>query len=491
MENLKEKTAKGLFWGALNNGTTQVLNVVIGILLGRLLSPEEWAPVGVIAIFSAIAGNLQSSGFSTAIINMKAPKDNDYNAVFWFNVLCSVAVYCLLFLAAPLIAQFFEMPCLTGLSRLIFLSFFISSFGISTHAYMLKNMMNREIAIVSLLSLVCSGIVAVVLALLGYSYWALAWQQITGSAVLVVGRFFMIRWRPSTTVDFTPIRRTFRFSMNILITMIVNTVNNNILTFIFGKLFTRTPQVVGNFFQASKWNTMAYQMVGGTIDQVAQPVLVSIRNDEGGREIRVFRKMLRFTAFFAFPAMFGLSLVGEEFILLTIGEEWAGCVPMLKTLCIGGAFMPFYSLYKNLIISQGRSDVNMLLNVGQIVAQMLLILCTYRYGIAVVVWAYTLLNIVWLLPWQLYARRLAGVRLWNVLCDTVPFAAVAAAVMLAVAWLTAPCENRILLLALRVVLAALLYFLAMKLLRVRLLDECVGFFRHRKIVKTHSNSDNP
>ena len=116
MDNLKEKTAKGLFWGALNNGTMQILNVIIGILLGRMLTPEEWAPIGMIAIFSAIAGNLQSSGFSTAIINMKQPTDNDYNAVFWFNTITSFCIYILLFAIAPWIAVFFEQPCLTDLS---------------------------------------------------------------------------------------------------------------------------------------------------------------------------------------------------------------------------------------------------------------------------------------------------------------------------------------------------------------------------------------
>ena len=155
MENLKDKTAKGLFWGGLNSGTTQVLNVVIGILLGRLLSPAEWAPIGMIAIFSAIAGNLQSSGFSTAIVNMKQPTDNDYNAVFWFNVSMSFVIYWVLFALAPLIALFFEQPCLTDLSRFIFLAFFISSFGISTQAYLTKNMMQREMAIINLFALVC------------------------------------------------------------------------------------------------------------------------------------------------------------------------------------------------------------------------------------------------------------------------------------------------------------------------------------------------
>ena len=474
-ENLKERTAKGLFWGVMNSGATQVLNVVIGILLGRMIAPAEWAPIGMIAIFSAIAGNLQSSGFSTAIVNMKEPTSNDYNAVFWFNILMSACIYLLLFAAAPWIALFFEQPCLTDLSRFIFLAFLISSFGISTHAYMTKNMMNREITIVNTCALVCSGIVAVVLAFQGYSYWSLAWQQVVNALILVIGRFFFVKWRPSLTIDFSPIRRTWKFAMNILVTMIVNTVNNNMLTFIFGKLFARTPQVVGNFFQAFKWNTMAYQMVSGSIEQVAQPVLV-----ERG-EIRVFRKMLRFTAFLAFPAMFGLSLVANEFILSTIGPKWEACVPLLRILCVGGAFMPFYSLYKNLIISQGRSDINMWLNISQIVLQMALIFLTYRQGIITVVCAYTILNIVWLIVWQLYANKLIGVRLWDVCKDTIPFALISAVLMLAIWFVTMVITNSYLLLFVRILLAVILYAAIMRLLRVKMMDDCIQFLKGKKV----------
>lgn len=479
-ETLKDKTARGLFWGALSNGATQVLNVVIGILLGRLLSPDEWAPIGMIAIFSAIAGNLQSSGFSTAIVNMKQPTGNDYNAVFWFNIITSFIIYWLLFAMAPWIAWFFEQPCLTDLSRLIFLAFFISSFGISTQAYLTKNMMNREIAIVNLCALVCSGMVAVILAFKGFSYWSLAWQQIINSAVLVTGRFFVVKWRPSLKIDFSPIRRTYKFALNILITMILNTVNNNILTFVFGKLFTKTPEVVGNFFQAFKWNTMAHQVVGGMIGQVAQPVLVNVRGEEQEREIRIFRKMLRFTAFLAFPALFGLSLISNEFILSTIGEKWAASVPLLRILCIGGAFMPFYSLYSNLIISQGRSDINLWLNIIQIALQMVLILLTYRQGIIAVVWAYTLLNVVWLAVWLIYAKKLIGISLLSMLKDLIPFAAISAMVMLATWCLTSAISNIYLLLFTRIVTAMSLYALIMKLLKVKMLDDCLQFIFKRK-----------
>ena len=476
MENLKEKTAKGLFWGAMNSGSTQVLNLVIGILLGRMISPDEWAPITMIATFSAIAGNLQSSGFSTAIVNMKAPTDNDYNAVFWFNTLMGLTIYLLLFISAPWIALFFEQPCLTDLSRFIFLAIFISSFGISTHAYMTKNMMNREIAIVNLCALCCSGVVAVVLAFNGFSYWSLACQQVVNSTVLVIGRFFFVKWRPSLKIDFSPIRRTWRFAMNILVTMIINTLNYNILHFIFGKLFTKTPEVVGTFYQSFKWNTMAWQMVGNSIEQVAQPVLVSLRDDKDeAREVRVFRKMLRFTALLSFPAMLGLSLVSNEFILATIGPNWTDSVPILRVLCIGGAFMPFYSLYKNLVISQGRSDINMWLNLSQIAIQIVLILLTYQQGILTVIWAYTLLNIIWLIIWQVYARRMIGIRMLDVLKDTVPFAAISAAVMVLTGLVTASVTNIYLLFFLRVIVASSLYVATMKLLKVKIMDECLNF----------------
>ena len=477
-ENLKEKTAKGLFWGALNSGTTQVLNLVIGIMLGRLLSPDDWGLVGMLAIFSAIAGNLQSSGFSTAIVNMKAPTARDYNAVFWFNILVSIVIYLLLFASAPLIAAFFQQPQLVDLSRVIFLAFLISSFGISTNAYMTKNMMNREIAIVSLVALVVSGTVAIVMAFSGYSYWSLAWQQVVNSFMLVAGRFIYVKWKPSFSIDFSPIRKTFRFSMNILVTMIINTLNANILTFIFGRLYGK--RTTGNFFQAYKWDTMAFGLVSGMLEQVSQPVLVSVRDEGSGREISVFRKMLRFSAFLAFPAMLGLAMIANEFIVLLLTDKWIDSVLPLQILCVSGAFMPMYSLYKNLIISHGRSDINMWLNIGQIICQLFLILLVYRYGFIPMVVAYSAFNILWLAAWQYYANRISGLRLWDVLKDILPFLVISIGVM-AITWLaTKGIDQPIILLVSRVMLASLLYFVVMKLAHAVIMEECINYLLKRK-----------
>ena len=473
---LKEKTAKGLLWGALNSGSTQLLNLIFGIFLGRLITPAEYGIVGVLSIFTLIAGNLQSSGFTQALVNLKAPRNEDYTAVFWFNTLTSFVLYALLFLSAPLIARFFHQPCLVEVSRFVFLSFVISSFGIAHNAYMTKNMMNRELAIIGAIALLCSGGVATFLAFYGFSYWSLAWQQIIYIMVLNIGRYYYTPWRPSWHFTFEPVRKMFGFSVKILITNIINTLSNNILTLLFGRLYPI--KAVGDYSQAYKWNTMASAFVANAVGQVAQPVLASVK-EEHGRSVRVFRKMLRFTAFLSFPAMFGLAIISNEFILLTIGKRWIDAVPLLQMLCIGGAFVPFYTLYQNVAISNGRSDIYMFCNIAQIVLQLVIIGFFYHLGINTMVMVYTLFTIAWLLVWQWTARRIIGLRFREVIKDVMPTLCIALLVMATTYFVTLSLHHLLLLLICRILIATLLYATIMKLLHVEMMDELLLFIKKR------------
>ena len=149
-ETLKEKTAKGLFWGAINSGSMQVLNILFGIMLGRLLSPDDYGIVGLLAVFTAVAGNIQDSGFAVALINQKETRKEDFNSVFWFNIFASITLYVILFFCAPLIADYFSQPALTTLARVLFLAFIVSSVAIAHGAYLTKHLMNREKAIISI-----------------------------------------------------------------------------------------------------------------------------------------------------------------------------------------------------------------------------------------------------------------------------------------------------------------------------------------------------
>lgn len=176
--SLKEKTAKGLFWGGIGNGAMQLLNLVFGIFLARLLSTTDYGMVAVLTIFSAMAGIFSESGFILALVNKKEVKHEDYNSVFWFNISIGASLYLILFLCAPFIADFYHTPELTRLARFQFLSFFIGSFGTAPTAYFFRNLMVKERSQIQIAAILISGITGVSCAYHGWGYWGIAVQTV-------------------------------------------------------------------------------------------------------------------------------------------------------------------------------------------------------------------------------------------------------------------------------------------------------------------------
>ena len=474
-EGLKERTAKGLMWGAINNLTSQLLMALIGIILGRLLTPADYGMVGMLAIFTAITGSLQESGFTAALTNLKEATHREYNAVFWTSTGISILLYLVLYISAPLIADYFHQPGLIPLSRLVFASLLLAGIGIAHAAYMFRNMMNREKAITGFFALVGSGIIGITLALNGYSYWSLAWQQFAYICIINIGRLYYVRWMPSFHIDLTPIREMIGFSSKILITNIINQVNNNILSFIFGRLFTAG--AVGNYTQAAKWNTMGHSLISGTMQQVAQPVLASI-NEEENRQLNVFRKMLRFTAFLSMPAMLGLAFIAD-FIVVLLGEQWTDSVPLLRMLCISGAFLPIHTLYQNLFISHGRSDTYMWCSVALVITQIVVVMVFATWGIEIMIAAYVVTLILWTGIWQVLTYRLIQLRFIDLLKDVCPFLLATIGCIGVAYYATLFITNVIALILSRIIITSLLYMAIMKIAHVKIFKECIQFIFKR------------
>ena len=474
-EGLKERTAKGLMWGAINNMTSQLLMALIGIILGRLLTPADYGMVGMLAIFTAITGSLQESGFTAALTNLKEATHREYNAVFWTSTGISILLYLVLYISAPLIADYFHQPGLIPLSRLVFASLLLAGIGIAHAAYMFRNMMNREKAITGFFALVGSGIIGITLALNGYSYWSLAWQQFAYICIINIGRLYYVRWMPSFHIDLSPIREMIGFSSKILITNIINQVNNNILSFIFGRLFTAG--AVGNYTQAAKWNTMGHSLISGTMQQVAQPVLASI-NEEENRQLNVFRKMLRFTAFLSMPAMLGLAFIAD-FIVVLLGEQWTDSVPLLRMLCISGAFLPIHTLYQNLFISHGRSDTYMWCSVALVITQIVVVMVFATWGIEIMIAAYVVTLILWTGIWQVLTYRLIQFRFIDLLKDVCPFLLATIGCIGVAYYTTLFITNVIALILSRIIITSLLYMAIMKIAHVKIFKECIQFIFKR------------
>ena len=226
-------------------------------------------------------------------------------------------LYVILFFCSPLIARYFGIPELVPLARYVFLCFLLSSLGTAHSAYLFRNLMVKQKAIITAFTQLGAGIVGVTMAYCGMSYWGIASQAVANVLLATLGNWYFSSWRPTFTFNFSPLRDMFRFSCKLLVTNVFNHLNNNLFSFILGSYYS--PSDVGYYNQANKWNTMGHSFVSGMIQGVAQPVLANVR-DEKERQRRVFRKMLRFTAFVSFPVMLGLSLVAQELIVITLDE---------------------------------------------------------------------------------------------------------------------------------------------------------------------------
>ncbi len=478
MDNLKKKTAKGLFWGGMNNGVQQLLGLAFGIILGRLLDPSDYGMTVMLAVFSVIANELQSSGFKTGLINLKEPCHEDYNAVFWFNILAGAFIYVMLWFSAPLIADFYDNPALVPLSRYVFLGFVFSSFGMAQSAYLTKQMQIKQIAKCGMTATLTSSIVSVILAALGFGYWALATQYLLYIAVNTLLLWYFSSWRPTFTFNFEPIRRLFPFSFRIMLSAVFTQLNNNIMNMLLGRYFGETN--TGHYNQAYQWSSKCFLLVGNMLKQVDQTVLVGL-HDERERQLAVLRKMIRFTAFISFPLLFGLGLVSHEFIVLAIGEKWAFSASLLPYLCFCGAFMPLSTLLTDAVISQHRSDIYLWSTVALGLLQIILMVSLWRKGIYTMVVAYTVLNIAWMFVWHFFTRRLMGYRLLHFLKDIVPFALAAAAVMLVTGLVTQSVSSLWVLLVSRIIIAAILYFAVMRMAGAVILKEMMAFIFRKGI----------
>ena len=475
MSTLKEKTAQGLLWGGLNSGIQQIVGLAFGIVLGRLLSPSDYGMMAMISIFSLVATALQDSGFRTALTNIEHPKHEDYNSVFWFNIIMASSLYVILFLAAPLIGEYYHTPRVVPLCRYAFLSIVIASFGTAQSAYLFKHLRAKQQAEAGALAVILSSLTGVGMAFAGMAYWSLATQGLVYVGINTLLQWHFSPWRPSIHgITFAPVRRMFRFSCKILATTIMTHINNNVLNILLGHYFT--PRDTGNYNQAYQWNTKCYSLVQSMVAQVAQPVLVSL-NGEEGRQKDVFRKMMRFTAFITFPLLFGFGLVAKEFIVTAIGEKWLASAQLIQILCLSGATMPLSTLFSNMIISKGRSGTFFWCTFTLGLVQIATMIMIWPMGIRTMVIAYTLLNTSWLLVWLFFVRRLIGYGYWMFFCDVMPFALAAAGVMGVAYVATMPLSNMIALLITRFIIAVVLYYVVMKLARVKILAECERFVK--------------
>lgn len=422
-DSLKEKTAKGVKWGFIDNlGGTGIL-AIVNLVLARLLSPQEFGIIGMTSIFITLSTSLVDSGFTGALTRKKKVSEKDLNTVFYFNLLTSVCLYLLLYFTAPLISGFFGQPILVPVIRILGLSLIVTALSIVQKVLLVRKIDFRTQAVVSVIAAVLGGAAGICTATAGYGVWSLVVMQLVRLVLTTVLLWFFSGWMPSFMFSADSFREMFSFGGRLLLTAIISTLWSEIYSFIIGKVYA--PSVLGQYSRADKFRNMVTSNVSIVMQRVTYPVLSSIR-DEKERQGRAYRKIIRTTVLISFTAVLGLAAVSEAFVLTLVGDQWIPAIGYLRILCLSGLFMPLMICSANIINANGRSDTTLYLEIMKTLLAAVPVLAGIFYSIEALLWCTVAVSAVSYLVYAVQVSKSVDYPVMLQLKDILPYFLVSA-----------------------------------------------------------------
>ena len=480
-------------WNGVDKFFFQFVALIVGIITARFLSPQDFGFMGALAVFTMLSNILVESGFTSALICRDGNTDNDYSAIFFVNILIAVVIYLILFFSAPYIALFFRMPELCSLSRFLFLSIIINSFGIVQNIILSKSLSFKVISLADLTSALVSGVATVLMVMNGFGYWALAWQILLQNIVRVAFLWAASSWRVSFHPSFGVIKEVFSFSSFMLFSSFINTVVKNIYSVIIGRLFN--PAMLGFYSQANKYQQIPSTVIQSTISGVAYPVLSNLKDDET-RQLMYLRKIVRIAACVIFPVMFGLAALMAPLVSILLTDKWLPAVPYFQIMVPVAVVLPFHALNTNLVLIRGFSRTNLLL---EAVKNGLILLSVFAVYALASFTSCIEMDINWLLIFfsvanvlsylfdMFMSQRLAGYRVISQLKDILPYFLVSAVMFAVVSLLDylnaehALIGSKIASTAVLMVIAVAFYAASLKILGSKVFDEAWSLIVKRRI----------
>ncbi len=351
---MKQKVAKGVFWKLLENGGAQGIQFVIAILLARMLTPAEYGVVGIIMIFITIANVFVQSGFGTALVQKKQADEMDFSSVCYFEIVLAAGMYGILYLAAPIIASYYEIEELRAIVRVLAVVLFPGAVISVQTAYVSRKMEFRGLFLSTLAASVVSGAVSIWMAYKGYGVWAMVGQQVMYYGALMMALFLTVSWKPARMYSMERVREMFGFGWKLLCASLLDTVFNNLYGLFIGKIYNE--ELLGSYNRGEQFPKLIATDLGMAIQAVLLPAFSS-RQEDVARVRQMVRQAIRLSSFVTLPMLLGMFAVADTMVEVLLGEKWLICVPFLRIMCISYCFWPIHITNLQAINAMGRSDI--------------------------------------------------------------------------------------------------------------------------------------
>lgn len=353
-DNLKQKTVSGAMWSSIHKFAAVILNFVSGVVLARLLTPSDYGIIGMLTIFLAISSTFIDGGFGSALIQKKRPTDVDYSTILYWNVGLSIVLYLILYLSAPLIAKFYDLPLLCDVLRVLGFTLVLNAARIVQHNQLRKRLEFKKVAIINLSSSFIALVVTIYLAWKGWGVWALVAQQLLLSVLCTLLYWVTTKWRPVLTFSKESFRALFSFGGFVLLSNLFNTFCNNIQGLLIGKVYNST--TLGYYSKARGLEHQSSTFISSVLDQVSYPVLSEAQDDKS-RMVGILKRFTGLSAFCTFPVMFLLILLARPIFLLLYGERWMDSVPYFQMLCLAGISICLQNINYYAVAAIGESKI--------------------------------------------------------------------------------------------------------------------------------------
>lgn len=402
-DNLKQQTKKGIYWKFAEQFSNYGIQFIIGIVMARLLSPEDYGITALPAVFMAVAGLFAGAGFGTAMIRKKELTEKDLSTAFYYSLIAGVGLYVVLFLASPLIADFYNVPVLRPLIRVTALGFIYGPLVTPQNIILTRRLDFKTPTKIGIVSRILSGILGVIMAFYGYGVWALTISGLFSGILVLALNWYVVRWYPKTGWSKDSFKYLWGFGNKYMTSQILDTLYNNITPIFIGKYYSTAE--LGVYNRAEGYAALPSKNIHGVISSVTFPVLSKMQ-DDGDALARNYRRMLKVTAFVVFPVMMLLAGLARPLILIMITAKWEACIILLQIICFSMMWWPIHAINLNILLVKGRSDLFLRLEIIKKVYGVIILVTTLPFGLIVLCIGRVFTNILGLIVNTYYTAKI-------------------------------------------------------------------------------------
>jgi len=415
--SLRKKTSKSIAWVAIDVIGSRILQFTIGIVLARLLLPEEFGILGLISVFIAFSMVFIDSGFSFALIRKKEVDNKELDTIFWFNLIISFFFYGILWVASPLIARFYNQPELVSIIKVISLNLIINAIGSIQQVNLQRNLQFKQLTIAGVASKILSGIITIYLAIKGFGVWSLVAQQLSMNLFRVCLLLVFNKFVPAFVFSKSTFKKLFSFSSKLLYGGIINSITSNIYPLVIGKFYTVSD--VGYFNRAKTLQQLPVNTFTRIIQQVSLPSFSKIQDEEERFKL-AYQKAMKMSVFVIAIPLIILIVAAYPLIEFLITDKWLPAADMLRILAIGGIFYPLSALNVNIIGIKGRSDLVMYSQFIKDGLSLSAVFIGMFWGVNGLVWSFAIVGILSYFINAYYANKVIIYPIKNQIFDLLP-----------------------------------------------------------------------